>query len=66
MLKLRHPFFMPIWPRAATTLVAVSWAVFELATGSVFWSILFGAVAAWCFYEFFIVFDPADYEGPDG
>ena len=65
MFDLRHPFFRPAWRRALTTALAGGWALFELATGSVFWAILFGAAAAWCVYEFHVVFDPANYEERD-
>ncbi len=65
MFDLRHPFFRPPLRRAVTTAIAGGWALFELSTGAVFWAILFGAIAAWCIYEFYIVFDPANYEEKD-
>ena len=64
--NLRHPFFLPTWRRAATTIFAGGWALFELSNGSPGWATLFGAIAAYCAYEFFIVFDPANYQDHDG
>ena len=62
---LRTPFFRPFWSRALVTAVCLGWALFELSTGAVFWAILFGAMGAWCAWEFFVVFDPANYEPDD-
>ncbi len=59
---LRLPFFLPLWRRAATVVVAGGWAVVELATGSPGWAILFGSLAAYCAYQFFVAFNPDDYK----
>lgn len=64
-LDLRHPFFAPLWKRLATVVVVGGWAMFELSTGKVAWAMIFGALAAYCAYEFFVVFDPANYEEED-
>ena len=64
-LNVRHPFFLPPWRRLATTAFVAGWTVFELASGNVFWVILFGAVTVYCVYEFYVVFDPANYEERD-
>ncbi|WP_349540535.1 hypothetical protein [Sagittula sp. NFXS13] len=34
--------------------LCLGWAVLELATGAVFWAILFGTLGLWCLYEFFL------------
>jgi len=60
LLDLQHPFFVPLWRRVATVVVIWGWAGFELITGSPGWAILFGAVAAYCSYEFFVNFNPKD------
>ncbi len=52
LFDLRHPFFLPLWRRAATVALAGGWALFELVTNSVGWAIMFGAVAVYCVYEF--------------
>lgn len=57
-IDVRHPFFNPLWRRVATVGVTGIWALFELLTGSVGWAILFGAIAAWCAYEFFVTWQP--------
>ena len=50
---LSHPFFKPLAVRVSVTLVALSWGVFELLTGELFWAILFLAAGIWCAYSFF-------------
>ncbi len=65
-LSVRHPFFRPAWRRMVTTAFVGCWTLFELWTGSVFWTILFGAVSVYCIYEFYIAFDPSNYEDRDG
>lgn len=54
MFDLRHPFFNPLWVRVATTAFAGGWALVEFAGGAPFWGVLFGAIAAWCGWEFFV------------
>ena len=56
-LDVRTPFFRPLWRRVATTALCLGWAAFELATGSVFWAMLFGAVGLHLFWQFFVIFD---------
>lgn len=51
-LNLDDPFFRPVWLRVAIVAVCVFWGLFEFATGTPFWGVLFvgiGAVAAWRF-----------------
>ncbi|WP_108854640.1 hypothetical protein [Albidovulum aquaemixtae] len=62
---LRTPFFRPLWVRILVTALALGWAGVELVTGSVFWTILFGAVGLYCFYEFFIAFDPENFRAEE-
>ncbi len=59
---LRNPFFNPLWRRIATVSVTGAWAVFELVSGNPGWSIMFGAVAAYCAYEFFVIWTPQKQE----
>ena len=55
---LRHPFFNPAWRRVLTVAMAGGWAIVELVSGSPGWAVLFGAVAVWCAYEFFVIWEP--------
>lgn len=55
---VQHPFFIPLWRRIAVVALCLGWAGFELALGSPFWAILFGAIGIWCAHQFFIAFDP--------
>lgn len=60
LLDIQHPFFRPLWRRVAVTAICLLWALFELATGSPFFGILFGAAGLYCAYQFFVVFHPKD------
>lgn len=50
-----HPFFRPMYRRILTTGFCAAWALMELLNGAPFWAILFGALAAYCGYYFFVV-----------
>lgn len=56
---LQLPFFLPLWRRVLTAGLPLLWAGFELATGAVFWAILFGAAGAYAAWQFFGVWDEA-------
>lgn len=62
MFEVRHPFFRPFWRRALVTGVCLVWAGFELASEAYGWAILFGACGLYLFVQFFVRFDPAEYE----
>jgi hypothetical protein len=59
---IRHPFFRPLWRRIAVVAVTLGWALVELSGGNTFWAILFGALGLYAAWEFFVVYDPANYE----
>ncbi|WP_342076960.1 hypothetical protein [Yoonia sp. SS1-5] len=65
LFDLRHPFFAPQIRRVLTVAVTVGWALFELLNGNPGWAVMFGAVAAYCYYEFFVIYDPQNYVDPD-
>jgi hypothetical protein len=62
LFDIRHPFFRPVWRRVATVALALGWAVVEIAGGNVFWAILFGSIGLYAAWEFFVIYDPANYE----
>ena len=62
LFDVRHPFFRPLWRRAVVTGFCLGWALFELSNDSMFWAILFGASGVHLFIQFFVKFEPADYE----
>lgn len=62
LLNLRHPFFLPLYRRVLTTAVCVFWLLMELIWGGPFWAMLFGALTAYCVWQFFVVFDPANFQ----
>ena len=64
-LDVRTSFFRPLWKRVLVTGVCLTWAAFELATGSIFWAILFGAAGASIAWQFFVTFDDRPDDSPD-
>lgn len=60
-----HPFFLPLWRRAALTAFILGWAGVELWHGNGMWALLFGAAGVYLFVQFFLRFDPKDYKRPD-
>ena len=60
--EVRHPVFRPLWRRALLTGFCLLWAIFELWNGQTAWAALFGACGLYLFWQFFVKFDPADYE----
>ena len=61
LLGIRHPFFRPLWRRVATVAFALGWAVVELIGGHLVWAGLFGGIGLYAAWEFFAVYDPANY-----
>lgn len=59
---VRHPIFRPAWRRVALTAFCLIWAIVEFRNGSTGWALLFGACGLHLFVQFFVKFDPADYE----
>lgn len=57
-LDLQSNFFRPLWLRIAVVALCLGWAAVEFTTGTPFWGMLFGAVGAYCGWQFFIVFNP--------
>lgn len=62
---VRHPVFRPFWRRALLTGVCFLWALFEFSNGQIIWAVVFGACGVHLFLQFFVLFDPADYETQD-
>jgi hypothetical protein len=54
LFELQHPIFRPHWRRVLVVAICLGWAVFELATGSPFWAIIFGALGATAVWQFFL------------
>ncbi len=65
LFEVRHPFFRPFWRRAVVTAVCLGWAVFEWSHGAQIWALVFGICGAYLFLQFFVNFDPKDYEERD-
>ena len=65
-LKVRHPFFRQRWRRVAATAACLGWGTFEISMGNGLWASLFLGIGAYLVWEFFLNFDPANYEDTTG
>ena len=68
MFNLQDPFYRPLWLRLLIVGVCAVWAGFEYLTGSPGWALLFAAVGAWAFWQFFVVWtdpQPPEESGED-
>ncbi|MDE0697298.1 MAG: hypothetical protein OXH76_15865 [Boseongicola sp.] len=61
-LGLHSPVFRPLWRRVAIFGICFCWSLLELYWNSPFWFILFFALAIYLAYEFFLKFDPENYQ----
>jgi len=62
MFNLQDPFFLPLWRRALLTVFLFGWTVFEIVSQSWSWAVLIGALCAYVAYQFFIVWNPDDWD----
>lgn len=58
LLDVQHPFFKPLWRRIAVVVFCLGWAGVELGSNQPFWALLFAALAVYCGWQFFFVFQP--------
>ncbi len=58
--NVQSTFFIPLWRRVFVVALSALWAILEFANGNPYWALLFGAVAAYCAHQFFIVFNPEE------
>lgn len=65
-LGLHNPVFRPLSRRVAIFGLCFGWSLLELYWNSPFWFILFFALAIYLAYEFFLKFDPEDYQENSG
>lgn len=63
--KVRSPFFLPVGRRAFVTGACLLWACLELFLGNPIWFAVFAALGGYLGYQFFVIFDPADYKASD-
>lgn len=53
-----HPFFRPVWRRAAVIAVCLVWSAVEWWNGETFWGLLTLAIAGWGVWVFFLNYQP--------
>ena len=64
MKDSEHPFFRPLWRRAAIVAVCVIWSIIEFATGTPFWGMIALGFAGYAVWQFFYLYNPADEAKP--
>lgn len=65
-LGLHNPVFRPLLRRVAICGFCFGWSLLELYWNSPFWFILIFALAVYLAYEFFVKFDPDNYQENSG
>ena len=63
---VKHPLFRPLWVRAIIVAILDAWTFCEASNGNWIWVGVFVCATGYLIYEWFIVFDPADYEDSGG
>jgi uncharacterized membrane protein YccC len=53
-----HPWLQPLWVRALLVAFCAAWAVFEFASNSPGWGLMFGMLAAYGAWTYLIAFNP--------
>lgn len=61
ILGLRHPFFLSKFRRVAVVVFLAGWTLLELFWGHSGWALGTGLICIYVFFQFFVLFDPADY-----
>ena len=59
-LDLQVDFFRPVWKRVAVVLVCIGWSIFEFASGTPFWGIIFGGIGVYALWQLFFDGWPAE------
>lgn len=54
LFDMDHAWFRPLWVRILIIAVAAGWAAFEASMGETVWAVIFGAIAAYGVWSFFI------------
>ena len=65
IIDVQHPFFKPLWRRVAVVALCLGWGLFEFASGTPFWGVLFVGLGLFCAHQFFVAFDPDGADKPD-
>ncbi len=60
----QHPWFKPVWRRAVMVAIPAAVAGWDAYHGNFGWALLFGALAAYAVYTFFIVWNRDKPEDP--
>ncbi len=66
LFDAEHPFFRPLITRLIVTGFTTGWTVFEFIRGAPIWGLLFGAIAAWCWWALILKYKAPDEGDDDG
>lgn len=62
--EVRHPLLKPLWRRIALVGACAFISILDFLGGRLIWGVIFGAIGLYLAYQFFIAFDPTEYEDP--
>ncbi len=54
LFDMDHDWFRPLWVRLAIVALAAGWAAFEFSMGETVWAGIFGAIALYALWSFFL------------
>lgn len=63
--NVKTPFMKPVIRRGIACGLTLTWGVVELFAGNKMFGVLFLGAGAYLVHQYFIVYDPADYEIAD-
>lgn len=62
--NIDHPFFRPLWRRAAVIVICLVWAVVEFTTNSPFWGVIALGFAGYGYWVFIQTYPDDPESGP--
>lgn len=63
---MQHPWFRPVWRRVLMVAICAAVALWDLSNGDYVWALIFGGMACYAIYIFFIAWGKDSPEKPDG
>lgn len=62
---MQHPWFKPVWRRALMVAICAAVALWDLSNGEYVWALIFGGMAGYAIYVFFIAWENDTPNKPD-
>lgn len=63
MFDLDDAFYRPLWIRLSLVTLTLGWGLFEFASGSAFFGVIFVGIGLYSAWRFFVTFSPPEEDG---